>query len=84
MDEFDRRVEASRKAFETRVDHKHTLDAAIYVRDTLELCVWAARTVMASGGGSAGSVTMDHAIALYDRVENERRRIAEKHEKRDQ
>lgn len=83
MDEFDRRVEAFRKAFGNRVDHEHAIDAVIYVRDTLELCLVAARSVLA-GTGTNGPVTLDHAIALYDRVENERRRIAEKHEKHDE
>lgn len=72
MNEFDTRLESMRKQARglDKVDHEHTLDAATYVYDTLELCRAAARSL------NVGVVTLDHVIAIYDRVEAERSRLA--------
>lgn len=64
-DDFDKRIATLRAAAPSGVSHEGTLDAAVYVRDTLQLALAAARSIDAKA-------TLDHALAIYDRIEDER------------
>jgi hypothetical protein len=69
----------SPKRFEARLDSmnkawrgpEHTSDAASYVKDTLELAWFAATDIFGA------NVSPEIAMALYDRIDDERLRRAE-------
>jgi hypothetical protein len=70
-DAFDRKLESMRRAGEGSVEHRGTLDAAVYVHDTLSLALVAGRNI-------DPKATFADAIAVYDRIESERlRKLAE-------
>jgi hypothetical protein len=66
--EFDRQLKSAREARSGSVPHDGIADAAVYVRDTLELALAAARSL-------DESASLEHAIAIYDRIEAVRLRL---------
>jgi len=65
-DPFEKKLELMKKhAAWGGVEHDAVFDAAIYVHDTLELAFAAAKSVQSTA-------TLDHAIAVYDRIEAQR------------
>ncbi len=72
---FDQKLDIMRRgAGSDSVDHHHVFDAAVYVHDTMELALAAAKTF-------AKSPKIEDVIAIYDRIEAERlRRMAPRRE----
>lgn len=65
---FEIRLEATRRRRSGTVSHRFIADAAIYVRDTLEIALLAAQSMTDT------PVTLDHAIAIYRLIDAERQR----------
>jgi hypothetical protein len=75
-DEFDRKLESVRRARLGSVPHGGMLDAAVYVRDTLDLAFAAAKSLFKDA-------TLEHALAIYDRIEERRIDVAKQGQEND-
>ena len=66
-DEFDRALEFARRSANAPA---HIVDAAVYVRDTVDLAWKAATSIFGK------QATPDVALAIFDRINAERRDLA--------